>query len=491
MNAFSISTLDQRPQDPSNIPDAALPVLEAMSSDESEVEMFVTDVFGVDATQPGYSVPLADGTVAPAAELAAETTVVSAVTPSLVENGGDMTWERHFQHGVLFDAGVAGADGMAGPGAGAYLSSSALTFRITAEAIAKVSRLTRFKSKQAPDLEIEIGPDDLICTATTLKGDFTVACAVPLRDAVFGRRFRFRMAGDALARIGTLFEGLMIFVFDADDATLRWRAEKGSGSYATTVVPVGLAAPGDDRDADMALATLPVTALADAIGHASLFASEALRGRTPMDGLRIGEGSATSGYAHALVKYASPAIPDELAIVLPIRNAGNLRTVLAKLSGSVEIIATDTIVHLKTIETTISWTKDGRWPATMDKAFRLPVKGSYTIPTRDLQNAAMALSIATKQVEIRTEQSGDLGRLVLAGHSQSARGTTPLSPWSPLSELPIDAWTFSLSVADLLNSALTIQTDNTILDVADRGLYLRAEAPGFTATTFLLGTQLT
>jgi hypothetical protein len=256
------------------------------------------------------------------------------------------------------------------------------------------------------------------------------------------------------------------------------------------VLPVELAAP-VDRDAGIALATLPVTALADAIRHASLFASEALRGRTPMDGLRIGEGAATSGYVHALVKYASPAIPDELAIVLPIHNAGNLRTVLAKLSGSVEIIATDTIVHLKTSETTISWTKDGRWPATMDKAFRLPVKGSYTIPTRELQNAALTLSIATKQVEIRTEQAGDLGRLVLAGHSQSARGTTPLSAWSPLSELPVDGWPFSLSIADLLTSALAIQTDNTILDVADRGLYLRSEAAGFTTTSFLLGKQLT
>jgi hypothetical protein len=218
MNAFSISTLDQRPQDPSNIPDAALLVPEAKTSDELEVGMSVTDVCSAVSTQTGDSAPSAGDTIALAAGLAVETAVVSAVTPSLVEDGGDTTWERHFQYAVLFDAGVAGAYGMVRPGAAeAHLSSSALAFRISAEAIAKVSRLTRLKSKQAPDLEIEIGPDDLSCTATTLKGDFTVACTAPLRDAVFGRRFRFRMAGDILARIGTLFEGPMSFTIDLED----------------------------------------------------------------------------------------------------------------------------------------------------------------------------------------------------------------------------------------------------------------------------------
>jgi hypothetical protein len=165
--------------------------------------------------------------------------------------------------------------------------------------------------------------------------------------------------------------------------------------------------------------------------------------------------------------------------------------VLAKLSGPVDIATTDTTVYLKTQDTLISWTKGGDWPSSLDKAFELPVKSSVTFPTEKLLSAALALSIVMKEAEIRIERDErDLGRLVLAGQTISATGSSAISPWSQVSELPRDIWTLSLDVANLLNALAAVKTDQVTLDVLDRGIYLRSRAQGYETTALLLGKQL-
>lgn len=368
--------------------------------------------------------------------------------------------------------------------------SPAVVFKIDAADIARLSRITSLKSKGAPDLVIEVGAADLTCIATTIKGDFAIACTLPLRDTVVDRSFAFRIDSDLLARIGERFDGPMTFTFDAEDDTLRWREDRREGSFSKVVMS---AKPRDIGNVAQlsTLATLPVTTLAEAVRYSAMFASQALRERNRHDGLRIGSGSATSGCLSAGAKYISTAIPDDLDIVLRLQSAGNLSTVLAKLSGPVDIAVTDTSVYLKTRDTSISWTKGGDWPASFDEAFERPAKSSITFSTEDLLSAVVALSIAMKEVEIRIERGeNDLGRLVLAGQSISATGSSAISPWSQVSELPKNIWTFSLDVANLLNALTAVRTDQVTLDVLDRGVYLRSRAQGYETTALLQGKQL-
>ena len=365
----------------------------------------------------------------------------------------------------------------------------AVAFKIDAADVAKLSRITNLKSKGAPDLVIEVGAADLTCIATTLKNDFTAACTVPLRDTVVDRSFAFRIDSDLLARIGDCFDGPMTFTLDSEDDTLRWREDRREGSFSKAVKSTE---PRDSGEIQLApLATLPAATLAEAVGYASMFASQAVRERSRYDGLRIGGGFAASSCLAAGVRYASTAIPDGLDIVVPLRNAANLKTVLAKLSGPVDIVNTDASVFLKTEDTTISWTRDGDWPADLERIFQLPVKSSVIFQTERLMSATLALSIAMKQAEIRIEQDDNgLGRLVLAGQSISATGSSPISPWSQISDLPTDIWTFSLDVANLLSALGAVKTDQVTLDFLDRGIYVRSRASGYHTTALLAGKQL-
>lgn len=416
-----------------------------------------------------------------------EGSLVTVLPSSIAPYGTEIGWK---QDQVSVDVGITTRSNVAHASGMADKLSPAWRFHIDAEAIGKISRITQLKSKGAPDLILTVGACDLTCTATTTKGDFTVAYTVPLRETVPGRCFAFQIYGEVIARIGARFEGSMTFAFDPEDNTLHWYANRREGRYSTTAVLVEL--PDGSMTVPIALATVPVQTLAEAVKYAALFASKSVRSRFPLDGLRVAGGSATSGYFHALIKYVSATIPDDLDIVVPIHQAGNLGSVLAKLSGPVEIATTDDSVHLRTSDTRISWTKGGKWPADLDKTFQLPVKSSVTLPTVELQKAALALSIVTERVEIQIEHGDNgLGRLLLAGHSPSAIGRSAISPWTPVADLPTDIWTFSLDVADLLTSLLAIRTDNATLDVIDRGICLRSRAPGYEATTILMGRKLT
>jgi hypothetical protein len=404
--------------------------------------------------------------------------------------GVQLAWIPNLQCEVRYDTSASPrtmtvrAEGMA------KAPSPAVAFKIDAADVAKLSRITNLKSKGAPDLVIEVGAADLTCIATTLKNDFTVGCTLPLRDTVVDRSFAFRIDSDLLARIGDRFDGPMTFTFDSKDDTLRWREDKREGSFSKAVMS---AEPRDIGGMTQlsTLATLPVATLAAAVRYSAMFASQALRERNRHDGLRIGGGSATSGCLSAGAKYTSTAIPDDIDIVLPLHNAGNLNTVLAKLSGPADIAATDTTVYLKTQGTLISWAKGGDWPASLDRAFELPAKTSVTFLTEDLLSAVIALSIAMREVEIRIERGeNDLGRLVLAGQSILGTGSSAISPWSQVSELPEGIWTFSLDVANLLNVLTAVKTDQVVLEVLDRGIYLRSRAQGYETTALLLGKQL-
>jgi|GEM_PF-6021717 len=374
----------------------------------------------------------------------------------------------------------------------------AFGFVIDAADLAALNRLTRLKAIQAPELHLAVGPGILCCTTTTIDGRLTVAATAALQNTDPDRQFQVRFDGDVFARIVAHFKGLIEFTFEPESATLRWCAKGYTGSYSTTAKAAEPLTAGTNT---VIVATLPATTLNDAVRQATLFAGELKRSRIPYDGVRIGEGTVTSGYAQALSRYVAPAIPQEPAIILPVAHASNVKTVLAKLSGPIEIAEGETMIQLRATDVTITWAKEGQWPATMDKAFHLPVTGSFTLLTHELQRAVVALSIAMKQVEIRLEQqiaadpameqdcNQQLGRLILAGHGPNAKGMTPLSAWSRLDDLPTTGWTFVLKVADLLASAFAVRTDHVILDVTDRGLYLRSEAPNYATATFLLGSQ--
>ncbi len=371
----------------------------------------------------------------------------------------------------------------------AEITSSLTVFKIDAADIAKLARITNLKSRGALHLIIEVGAAQLTCIATTLKKDFTIACTVPLRDTISNRSFAFQIDIELLTRLGDRFDGPMTFTFDTEDDTLHWRADQREGSFLKAVKSTE---PRDSGEIQLApLATLPAATLAEAVGYASMFASQAVRERSRYDGLRIGGGFAASSCLAAGVRYASTAIPDGLDIVVPLRNAANLKTVLAKLSGPVDIVNTDASVFLKTEDTTISWTRDGDWPADLERIFQLPIKSSVTFQTERLMSATLALSIAMKQAEIRIEQDDNgLGRLVLAGQSISATGSSPISPWSQISDLPTDIWTFSLDVANLLSALGAVKTDQVTLDFLDRGIYVRSRASGYHTTALLAGKQL-
>lgn len=482
MNVFARFNLDQdHPAPLPTTPEDPTPTESA--SQASEMSLALPDAGWTDSSIP----PPEDRATLPVASVA-EGLCVPALPSSIVQYGTGLSWK---QGRACFDTGIVARANAARPGGIADKLSPAWIFRIDAEAIGKISRITQLKSKGAPDLILTVGAGDLTCTTATTKGDFTVACTVPLRETVPGRCLAFQMNGEVIARIGALFEGPMTFAFDPEENTLHWHADKREGRYSTTAISVEL--PDVSTATSLtALATVPGQTLSEAVGYAALFAGKAIRSRGPFDGIRIGSGSTTSGYIHAMVKYASATIPDDVDIVVPIRQAGNLKAVLAKLSGPVEIATTDVSVHLRTEDTRISWIKDGNWPAALDKTFLLPIKSSVSLPTADLQKAAIALSIATERVEIQIER-GDhgLGRLLLAGHSPSATGVAPISPWSPVAELPTDIWTFSLDVADLLTALLAVRTDYVTLDVIDRGMYLRSRASSFETTAILLGRQLT
>lgn len=399
-------------------------------------------------------------------------------------------WTPNLQCEVRYDTSINGRTMMVQPNGRAKAAPSTIAFKVAAADIAKLSRITNLKSRGASHLVIEVDAAELTCIATTIKEDFTIACTVPLRDTISNRGFAFRIDIDLLAKIGDRFDGPMTFTFDTEDDTLHWRLDQRGGTYSKAVMS---AEPRDIGDAIQLapLATMPVAVLAEAVGYASMFASQAIRERNRHDGLRIGGGFAASSCLAAGVKYASTAIPDNLDVVVPLRNAANLKTVLAKLSGSVDITTTHANVYLKTEGTAISWTKDGEWPADLDRIFKLSAKSSVTFRTEDLMSAALALSIAMKEAEIRVEQDENgLGRLVLAGQSISATGSSPISPWSQIPDVPADVWTFSLDVANLLSALAAVKTDQVTLDVLDRGIYLRSRANGYETIALLAGKQL-
>lgn len=409
---------------------------------------------------------------------------------SVLEHRTQAGWTSALHYDVCFDTRINSRATMVHADDTAEVKSPLPVFKIDAADIAKLARITNLTSRGALHLVIEVGAAQLTGIATTLKKDFTIACTVPLRDTIFNRSFTFRIDIDLLARLGDRFEGPMTFTFGTKDDTLRWRADQRGGSFSKAVMS---AEPRDVGDLIQLapVATMPAATLAEAVGYASLFASQAIRERNPHDGLRIGGGFAASSCLAAGVKYASTAIPDDLDIVVPLRNAANLKTVLAKLSGPVDIATTDASVYLKTEDTTISWTKDGNWPADLERIFQRRAKSSVTFQTERLMSATLALSIAMKEAEIRIEQDDNgLGRLVLAGQSISATGSSPISPWSQISDLPTDIWTFSLDVANLLSALGAVKTDQVILDVLDRGIYVRSRANGYEATALLAGKQL-
>ena len=341
-------------------------------------------------------------------------------------------------------------------------------------------------------------PGRLYCTTTTIDGRLTVTADVKLQDTDPDRQFRMQIDSNVFARIAAVFEGVIEFTFDAENATLRWCTKGSAGTFSTTAKlgrPLTL-----DTNASL-IATLPAATINDAVKHATLFAAELKRSRISYDGVRIGEGAVTSGYARALSRFVSPAIPHEPAIILPVIHAANVKTLLAKLSGQVGIAESETVIQLRTADAIITWSKGGRWPAAMDKAFQLPVIWSFKLATPELQKAVMALSIAVEKVEIKVEQQmssyavlhrdsdQNLGRLVFAGHGPNAKGITPLSSWCKLHELPTIGWSFVLEVADLLTSAFAVKTDHVILEATDRGIYLRSEDSNCRTATFLIGSQ--
>lgn len=470
-------------------PDSNLPALDSSPQAESTQSGSEVTVASPKAERLDSQTIAPENTPPSTANAAGSAHESRSIGPAL-EYGIKAGWTPNLQCEVRYDTSINGRTIMVQPDGTAKAAPSTIAFKVAAANIAKLSRIINLKSKGASHLVIDVGAAELTCTATTIEGDFTIACTVPLRDTISNRSFAFRIDSDLLARIGDRFDGPMTFTFDTEDDTLHWRLDQRGGTYSKAVMS---AEPRDIGDAIRLapLATLPVAVLAEAVGYASMFASQAIRERNRHDGLRIGGGFAASSCLAAGVKYASTAIPDDLDIVVPLRNAANLKSVLAKLSGVVDIATTDTSVYLKTEDTTISWTKDGDWPADLERTFKRPAKSSVTFRTEDLMSAALALSIAMKEAEIRIEQDENgHGRLVLAGQSISATGSSPISPWSHVSDLPVDIWAFSLNVANLLSALAVVKTDQVTLDVLDRGVYLRSRANGYETIAVLAGKQL-
>lgn len=465
------------------------PAIDAPTPSEPDQSRSEVTVDTSETADPGAQTIALEGAIPSTATTAGPAHEFGSTVP-ILEYGIKPGLMPNLQCEVRYDTSVNHHIIAAHPDSNAKATPSTIAFKIDATDIAKLSRITNLKSKGALHLVLEVGAAQLTGIATTLKKDFTIACTVPLRDTVSDRSFAFRIDIDLLARLGDRFDGPMTFTFDTEDDTLHWRAEQRGGSFSRTMKS---AEPRDVGDLIQlaTIATMPVATLAEAIGYASMFASQAVRERSRYDGLRIGGGFAASSCLAAGVKYTSTAIPDDLDIVVPLRNAANLKTVLAKLSGPVHIATTDVSVYLKTEDTTISWTKDGDWPAHLERIFQLPAKSSVTFQTERLTFATLALSIAMKEAEIRIEQDDSgLGRLVLAGQSISATGSSPISSWSQISDLPTDIWAFSLDVANLVSALGAVKTDQVTLDILDRGIYVRSRANGYQTTALLAGKQL-
>ena len=285
--------------------------------------------------------------------------------------------------------------------AAALASKPPFGFTIDAADLARLNRLTRLKANQAPELHLAVLPANLCCTTTTIDDRLTVAAAAKLQDNDPNRLFQIRIDSNVFARIAPLFKGVIEFTFEPENATLRWCTKGSSGKYSIAAKVAQPLTPATDTST---VATLPAATINDAVKHATLFAAELKRSRISYDGVRIGEGTVTSGYGQALSRFISPEIPHEPAIILPVVHAANVKTLLAKLSGPIEITEGETVIQLRATDATITWAKEGQWPAAMDKAFRLPVTWSFTLPAHELQKAIMALSIAMERVEIKVEQ---------------------------------------------------------------------------------------
>lgn len=366
--------------------------------------------------------------------------------------------------------------------------TSHLHFRVDATQIRKVARVAHIGKKPASVAKFEVTSSALRYSTSTVDDRFKVAATVPLHEPNHEAGAQCLLSSTLLPKIGGLFEGILPFTLDPGEDTLYLQRGGYTGQFTVSTLPTE---SGLVSENSVILATLPAATLSEAISQASLFSSRPDKSFAQYNGLRIGERAARSGYSSAVAKYAGATIPEAFEAIVPKRHISNLSAVLAKLSGSIDLLVSDTTVGLRSSEAEISWVKEGNWPASLDRMFQRPITSSFTVLTSELQKSVMLLSIALDWVEIRIEKKDDLGRLILAGHGKNGRGHTPLSAWTSLDDLSNERWNFALNVPDLLSAALSVKTDRAELQVIDRGLYIRSGTPSYDATTLLLGSQRT
>jgi hypothetical protein len=363
-----------------------------------------------------------------------------------------------------------------------------LHFKVDATQIRKITRIAHIGMKPASMAKLEVTSTALRYSMSTVDDRFKIVAIVPLHEPNHEVGAQFLLSSTLLSKIGRLFEGILPFTLDPGEDTLHLQRGGYKGQFTVSTLP---AEPGLVGENSVIRATLPTATLSEAISQAGLFAGRPDKSFVQYNGLRIGECAARSGYSSAVAKYAGSTIPEVFEAIVPKRHISNLSAVLAKLSGSIDLLVSDTTVGLRSSEAEISWVKEGNWPASLDRMFQRPITSSFTVLTSELQKSVMLLSMALDWVEIRTEKKDDLGRLILAGHGKNGRGHTPLSTWTSLDDLSNERWNFALNVPDLLSAALSVRTDRAELQVIDRGLYIRSAAPSYDVTTLLLGSQRT
>ena len=361
-----------------------------------------------------------------------------------------------------------------------------IVFKIEADELKKVLRLAHIQTA-APLVDVDVTLTELHCRVFAKDKGLSIRASAPLYHPEHIQGARFKLEREMLSGIASNFDGVLSFAYDADQKSLRWFTEGKIGRYETEVLRSESEAEAPEAEL---LATMPVSALGDAIHQAALFASRRDRQNANTDGIRIGEQAARSGYTPAISMYSSSAIPNELQIYLPKKSAKAVRTALAKVSGPVDIFGTDTSIELHAKNLRVTWAKGSYWPAALDRVFKMPVTSSFSLPTSDVQRAIGLVSIGCSVVQLKIETQDETGRLVLTGHNgKNSRSETPVSPWMAREDLPYDHWIFALDVADLLDAAMAVRTETTVIEVIDRGLIVRAVAPSYETAVALGGIK--
>ena len=391
-------------------------------------------------------------------------------------------------------------------------------FTVDAEDLRKIARLTNVPQRSAPLGLVEIAPPYLHYTRLTAEGSFTstakievndchikAACElsvstaqVEVRDWPDNESVQFQLDAVTVSKIGSVWQGALNFEYDQEDLCLSWSQPAAEDCKIQLTVLSGK--PRHVAEITSNPVIVSAANLHEAISKPSIFVARPDKLNERHAGIEIENGLARGGYSRGFVGYRSQTLPEAMQVVIPKRNAGNVTTTLAKISGEMELRTTESTICLTSPTIELSWSKDQyRAPRFFKAALDQETITSFTISTGEFSRAVMALSIGIEHVALRPETKDDISRLVLTGYGDTpsgvpsgtritAKAKTPLTEWMRTEELP-SIWPFSINVKDLLDAVLAVKTDRLELATVKTGILVRAEASSYAMAAYLHGFQ--